>query len=208
MIITPKNWLEFQHYKDRVPPWIKLHRSLLDDYEFHCLPVASRALAPMLWLLASESTEGKIDADPKRLAFRLRTSSKEVEDALKSLISAGFFVVEHGASELLAERKQDACLETETETETESAPRASKRATRVPDDWFPSPDGVEIAKSLGMDTSRTMREVEVFRDYWRAKPGTGGTKLDWDATWRNWIRRAAEQKPPPQRQGDQFAGAL
>ena len=32
-----KNWDEFQHYKDRNPPWIKLHNHLLDDYEFEML---------------------------------------------------------------------------------------------------------------------------------------------------------------------------
>lgn len=31
-----------------------------------------------------------------------------------------------------------------------------------------------------------------FVDYWTAKAGKDATKLDWDATWRNWIRRAAE----------------
>jgi uncharacterized protein YdaU (DUF1376 family) len=29
---------------------------------------------------------------------------------------------------------------------------------------------------------------EQFRDYWSAKAGSGSTKLDWQATWRNWIR--------------------
>jgi len=28
-----------------------------------------------------------------------------------------------------------------------------------------------------------------FRDYWIAKPGKDGVKLDWAATWRNWVRR-------------------
>lgn len=40
-------------------------------------------------------------------------------------------------------------------------------------------------------------ELEAFRDYWRAKPGANGRKLDWDATLRNWIRRAK----PAQRAG-------
>jgi hypothetical protein len=37
------------------------------------------------------------------------------------------------------------------------------------------------------------REGAKFRDFWIAKPGAGGLKLDWPATWRNWSRRAAEQ---------------
>lgn len=28
-----------------------------------------------------------------------------------------------------------------------------------------------------------------FRDYWSAQPGQRGVKLDWEATWRNWVRR-------------------
>lgn len=39
-----------------------------------------------------------------------------------------------------------------------------------------------------------------FRDYWIALPGQRGVKLDWDATWRNWVRR--QQKP----KGEKNAG--
>ena len=100
--IQPKNWAEFQHYKDRSPAWIKLHRSILDNYEYQCLPLASRALAPMLWLLASEYEGGKIPADLNRIAFRIRVSVKELEDALNPLISTGFFVCYQDDSEALA----------------------------------------------------------------------------------------------------------
>lgn len=122
MRLVPKNWHEFQHYKDRAPPWIKLHKGLLDNYEFQCLPVASRALAPMLWLLASENDKGEIDASPKKLSFRLRITEREVNDALKPLIDNGFFEVLQEDSELLAERKRDALPEKrrgEGEKETE-----------------------------------------------------------------------------------------
>ena len=33
-------------------------------------------------------------------------------------------------------------------------------------------------------------EAEKFRDFWHAKAGQGATKLDWQATWRNWCRTA------------------
>lgn len=101
--IRPKNWASYQHYKDRDPTWIKLHKRLLDDYEFQCLPLASRALAPMLWLIASEDKEGWIDADPKKLAFRLRCSIDELVGAIKALIDAAFFEFEIDASTPLAE---------------------------------------------------------------------------------------------------------
>lgn len=108
MLVAPKSWGDFQHYKDRSPPWIKLHKTLLDNYEYQCLPVASRALAPMLWLLASDHERGEIDAAPKKLAFRLRMTEREVTDALKPLIDNGFFSVIQGDGDALAGRKQGA----------------------------------------------------------------------------------------------------
>lgn len=35
---------------------------------------------------------------------------------------------------------------------------------------------------------------EQFRDYWIAKPGSAGRKLDWAATWRNWVRQTTAKK--------------
>jgi hypothetical protein len=117
MTLRIKNWESFQHYKDRSPPWIKLHKSLLDNYEYQCLPVASKAIAPMLWLLASEDVEGAISGDFKEIAFRLRMTVSEVETALRPLVGKGFVVMD---STVLAECKQHDTPETETETETEN----------------------------------------------------------------------------------------
>jgi hypothetical protein len=117
MLLKPKNWAVFQHYKDRCPPWIKLHRDLLNDRVYMCLPIASKALAPLLWLLASETKDGQFDGSLDELMFRLHITKKEYEDGLKPLIDKGFFIV---ASRVLADSKQDAIPETETETETEA----------------------------------------------------------------------------------------
>lgn len=37
----------------------------------------------------------------------------------------------------------------------------------------------------GLDVNRI---TEGFRDYWKGVPGAKGRKLDWQATWRNWLR--------------------
>ena len=86
-MLKPKDWDKFQHYKNRNPPWIKLYRGLLDDHDFYKLPVASRALAPMLWLLASEYHRGIITAPMDAVAFRLHIPETELVDALKPFIS-------------------------------------------------------------------------------------------------------------------------
>lgn len=114
MKLVPKNWTIFQHYKDRCPPWVKLHRELLNDKQFMCLPIASKALAPLLWLLASESKTGEFDGSIEELVFRLRFTAKEVEAGLKPLIDKGFFL---SASGVLADCLQDAIPETERERE-------------------------------------------------------------------------------------------
>ena len=125
MLLQPKNWAVFQHYKDRCPPWIKLHRDILNDRVFMCLPLASKALAPLLWLLASESKDGTFDGSLDELVFRLHITPKDYQDGVKPLIDKGFFVV---ASGVLAECYQDAIPETETETE-----RETKKETYTPD---------------------------------------------------------------------------
>ena len=116
MLLQPKNWAVFQHYKDRCPPWIKLHRDLLNDRVFMRLPIASKAIAPMLWLLASESKDGVFDGSLDELVFRLHITEKEYQAGIKPLIDNNFFTVVSG---VLAERKQTAIPETEREGETE-----------------------------------------------------------------------------------------
>lgn len=102
MKITTCRWADFQHYKYRRPPWIRLHRTLLENPQFQRLQVASKALAPMLWLLASESTNGEIEGKPEDVAYRLRMSVADFAGALKPLILAGFFECDTDASNMLA----------------------------------------------------------------------------------------------------------
>ena len=132
MQLIPKNWVSFQHYKHRSPPWIKFHRSILNDRNYSSLPLASKALAPLMWLLASESKDGTFDGSLDELVFRLHITPKDYQDGVKPLIDKGFFIV---ASGVLAECKQLAIPERETEKEIETEKR--QRATSVA-----PPDGV------------------------------------------------------------------
>ena len=133
MKLIPKNWNTFQHYRDRCPPWIKLHREILNDKQFMCLPLASKAIAPLLWLLASESKDGQFDASTDELSFRLRITNKEVEEGLKPLINNGFFI---DASTMLAPCLQVARPETERETETEIEKNTLKRPNDISEELW------------------------------------------------------------------------
>ena len=130
MILIPKNWAVFQHYKDRLPPWIKLHREILNDRIYMSLPIASKAIAPMMWLLASESKDGSFDGSLDELMFRLHITEKDYKDGVKPLIDKGFFIV---ASMTQADSKHIAIPETETETETERETKTETKKIKAPD---------------------------------------------------------------------------
>ena len=42
-----------------------------------------------------------------------------------------------------------------------------------------------------------IKVFEQFKDYWVAQAGQKGVQLDWDATWRNWVRNTKAVKPNP-----------
>ena len=193
MLLRPKSWDKFQHYKDRCPPWIKLHRDLLIDREFMCLPLASRALAPLLWLLASESKDGVFDGSLDELMFRLHITQKEYENGLEPLINKGFFIV---ASEALANCQQSAIPETERETERETKTEKkqnSNRGSRLPADFVFPKEWADFCIQTRPDLN-LQDTFDQFKDYWTALPAGKGTKADWTATWRNWVRRQSAPK--------------
>lgn len=165
MSITPKNWATFQHYKDRSPAWIKLHRGLLDDFAYSRLPVASKALAPLLWLLASEYEGGTIPSTFEEIAFRLRMTEAELTDAINPLISAGFFFQD---SKPIAVRKRRACLEKEEEREEEKEHCPVAKATRTREKY-----SEEFETSFWKPFPRTaiMSKKEAWREWMKLDPG-------------------------------------
>jgi len=72
--------------------------------------------------------------------------------------------------------------------------RANVRGQRLPEDWAPSLPDTAIADEMLGGPERRNAELEKFRDHWKQQPGGKGVKLDWNAAWRNWIRRAAEYR--------------
>jgi hypothetical protein len=162
MKLIPKKWDEFQHYRDRKPPWIKLHRWLLDDRDFMCLPVASRALAPCLWLLASEQQDGSFDGSVESLAFRLRLPQKEIEAGLRPLIEKGFFL---DAITMLAPCLQDATSERETERETENREQRQRTETERCASVFGHWQSVHGHSSAKLTADRRKVVVKALQNY-------------------------------------------
>jgi len=99
MKLIPKNWNEFQQYKDRKPSWIKLHRDLLNDFAYSSVQIGTKATLPLLWLLACEYDDGIIDASVEEIAFRIHIDEKTVDKALKELINKKFFTLVQDCTE-------------------------------------------------------------------------------------------------------------
>ena len=74
------------------------------------------------------------------------------------------------------------------------------RGSRIDPEWKLTPDMGNYGRSRGLHRREVEQEAEKFRNYWTAKPGAAGVKLDWPATWRNWCISAAERlgRVPPQ----------
>ncbi len=75
------------------------------------------------------------------------------------------------------------------------------RGSRITSDWIPSP---ELIDQMRTECPGVNLEAEhrVFVDYWIAQPGQKGVKVDWEATWRNWMRRKqgdTKTRPAPSR---------
>lgn len=74
--------------------------------------------------------------------------------------------------------------------------KENKRGSRLPQDWF-------LSKAMGEWATQERPDLDVrqvaeqFKDYWVAQAGQKGVKLDWDATWRNWVRNTKAVKPNP-----------
>lgn len=147
--LAVKNWSEFQHYKDRNPPWIKLHRTLLDDYEFARLQDASKAHLMLIWLFASQKN-GVVPDDPSFLKMKL---GLELEPDLKSFVDHGLLIPEQDASKSLANSEQVAPRE---ETEAYKAPEKAFALTAhqkhgLKPGWWHSDLGIdEAGKRVGL----------------------------------------------------------
>lgn len=86
-------------------------------------------------------------------------------------------------------------------TEEPSETRGSRLAKdwTLPEDWLVW----AVGKQPTWSPAHAMNVAEQFRDYWVAVPGAKGRKSDWEATWRNWVRRegaAGGQARKPQQQ--------
>ncbi len=168
--------------------------------------------------------EKPLPVDPQEIArqIRMRTHSESIEIVLneyfelredgwinlrviQELLKVGIKSEKASASAKARWGKKDAnALPTQSDSNathntlpiTHNTKEKNKRGSRLPQDWF-------LTKSMGDWATQERPDLDVrqvaeqFKDYWAAQAGQKGVKLDWDATWRNWIRNTKAVKPNP-----------
>lgn len=72
--------------------------------------------------------------------------------------------------------------------EVAKAPKAKRleKDIELPKDWE------DFCKTTRSDL-KPQEVFDQFKDYWVSVGGQKGTKLDWTATWRNWVRNQRQQ---------------
>ena len=198
-----KNWWKFQHYRDRCPPWIKLHETFLYDPAVQELSETNRYRLVVLWLVASK-LEGRC---PVQAAYIARTwglhrhscaAHALAQFEVKGLISK---------QDIRGERRSSARPETETEAErereTEKNPLPPKHEPPIPPGfdafWNAYPKKVGKPKALQAfkrqvkgRLTELMAGLERWKAYW-----TDPQYIPHPATFLN--DRRWEDQPPSQR---------
>jgi len=154
------------------------------------------------WMAIKSKTEGKLD-------FITKTSLSErtIQSAMKALDEKGlihrkpvegkgviYTVLPEGCKSRtpanLAPRGANLAPKPSNNHSPIGELNKRARATkRCPDDWRPDTSDFQVAVDEGLTPGETERALAKFRDHTFAT-----ARSDWSATFRNWIRKAAEEK--------------
>lgn len=140
----------------------------------------------------AEHQETKADIEARRERNRTNGQKGGLAKAKRGAKRVGKPATSDSVSENVAEKEEEKHNSTTAYAVVE---RARKRAHRLPDNWLPDET---VIKQMSVEHPHVDLRAEhaKFVDYWQAKSGSNATKHDWNATWRNWIRRAAENHTP------------
>lgn len=183
------NWRDHQHYKDRNPPWIKLHFSLLSSEDWVSFNDQSRVLMVACMLIGSR-TEGIIDGSPKGLEYLRRVAYLNTKPNLNQLIQTNFLTLLADASALQA----DARPETETEerqirgeTETETELCTIPTASQFDRFWKAYPKKISKGDAeKAWETGKCDRHIEAILQ-----------SLEKHKVWHDWTKEGGKFIPHP-----------
>ena len=202
-------------------PWFRLYSEFAHDPKIQMLSEAMQRRYVMLLCLRCSETLATLHET--EIAFQLRLSEKDLEETKLLFISKKFIdrqwnllnwdkrqfvsdssterVARHrqkkkqasNADETLQERPSNAI---DTDTDTDKKQNKRKLGSRLAQDFI-LPDDWEYWANKQRPDLNAKLVADQFKDYWIAQPGQKGVKLDWEATWRNWVRNTNAPKQNP-----------
>lgn len=70
----------------------------------------------------------------------------------------------------------------------------AKAKSDLPDDWQPDAKTWMLADELGFTSQEAWDQLERMRDWAKNADGGKGRKSDWNAAFRNWLKRASDDR--------------
>lgn len=203
-----RNWDEYQAYKHRNPPWVRLYFDTLNSRDWIMLDGDGRALMIALILLASRDG-GYVVNDFDYIARATHFSVPVVGQKVPELVQLGFLECDKRLKSKVKDARICTHLDTnvraDTESDTESekiqkedstgaiAPKSKKRLrSSMPENWPTEIDrawAIRLWKEKGREDLCTDAETQMAecRDHHDA---AGTMSANWAATWRTWAGRA------------------
>jgi hypothetical protein len=86
----------------------------------------------------------------------------------------------------------------------------ASRGARLSQTWFPSNELVLFCENERPDLD-VLKTIEQFRDYWHSKAGAAARKVNWDLTFKNWVRNQRQtnnRKPTWYEENDRVIAEL
>lgn len=148
------------------------------------------------------------------IARKCSKGERTIQGAIKWLAAEGYLIAQErpGRSTAYHLNPRKICTPAKSappqktaQTPADSAPKPPRTtntntrgagAMRLPPDWQPKPLPADVAEGVACWKAGAIeREMARFRDWAASAPGSKGVKSDWDATWRNWLRRKIDEGP-------------
>lgn len=206
------------------PKWFQVRRAMQDAMP-PALPIATRDplqgavrtamqahLASILYCTQNR-TDGIFPVDAIKAICTIQDDLDE--SAITALFDTGMWInhtggmaevrdyLEHNISAKQVKARSDAgkkaaAARWATKQQPTSPPDPTPHGTRIKPDWMPTKAVIDTIKTEYPNLD-LRAEHNNFVDYWISRPGKQALKLDWDATWRIWMRK--EGKALAEKQG-------
>lgn len=158
----------------------------------------------------------KINQNPlTSLLFNAKESLQSNFSACENLSQSELETHENDKAVILANQGHLPLVTTDVPKNKKTASQGRKNGSRIDpdlilsDEWIACAYGACEKRGFDIEIKDIEIEFEKFKNYWLAKSGSGASKLDWLATWRNWflnfqkpIYRTSSGYKPYQSKGD------